>query len=300
MCASKATVFCLCSNPHVVMCFDHLKNHTVGHGNHRFRDLKSHNDLNFIASAKNTLNSIKNHIILITSGRVKEEAKHDVVRAFSATNSYERIQTFQKINQKYKNHKIQTLQSLYYIEDLKKKVSKLSEWTNGLMIDKALSSLMNVIILDNFIENKLKSLQKANGRRLVGIEEISINNFKYQGETKNHLAEGRGVCKDSDGSVYEGEFKEGRPEGKGICKYPDGTLYDGEYKGGLQEGRGTFQYASGDFYHGEFKRGEFEGIGFYNYSSGTVYYGEFKHGQAEGRGVFKQPDGTVYEGEVIG
>ena len=59
------------------------------------------------------------------------------------------------------------------------------------------------------------------------------NGFKYEGEWKNGLREGKGIYylnKDNlQGDRYEGDFIKVQAEGKGISYYSNGDRYIGEY-----------------------------------------------------------------------
>jgi hypothetical protein len=64
----------------------------------------------------------------------------------------------------------------------------------------------------------------------------------YKGDSKNGLADGKGVAK-GDQDTYVGEFKNGLPEGKGKYTYKNGNTYTGFWKNGLKNGKGEFKYS---------------------------------------------------------
>jgi hypothetical protein len=60
----------------------------------------------------------------------------------------------------------------------------------------------------------------------------------YDGECKNHLANGKGTARGLD--TYTGSFKKGYPNGKGIYKWSTGEYYDGEWVMGKRHGIGEY------------------------------------------------------------
>jgi hypothetical protein len=97
---------------------------------------------------------------------------------------------------------------------------------------------------------------------------------------------------------YEGDFRNGLKAGKGICLYRNGSRYEGDYKSNLKEGKGVISYVNGDRYEGDFINDKFEGKGVIYYVNGNRYEGDFINDKLEGKGVvFRASDGCYFEKE---
>ena len=59
---------------------------------------------------------------------------------------------------------------------------------------------------------------------------ISIEGYKYEGEFKNGLREGKGKIKYKNNDKYDGMWKNDKYNGKGIYYFHDGSIYDGIIK----------------------------------------------------------------------
>lgn len=60
----------------------------------------------------------------------------------------------------------------------------------------------------------------------------------YEGEFKEDLKNGKGICEWSSGSKYEGDFVNDERHGKGKMTWRDGTVYEGQWAKGQQNGKG--------------------------------------------------------------
>ena len=256
MCKLKAKIFCLCNDPHVVMCFNHIRNHTGGRSCHCLKSLQAHEDKLFLTLVKNTIRAIINHLISATFADLKKQGKSYIQKIALETQS-KRMQSLKEINVNNQRIRFNNQQFLRYITQCK----KIGEQIKADFIENFFSSIMNIFILDTFIKKKLIFVYDAIKKRSLGIRIVLINNSIYQGEIENNLPEGTGVLKYPCGGVYSGEFQYGQPEGRGVLKYCNGAVYEGEFKGGKFEGRGFLKYSDGSVYDGYFQRGEPEGRG---------------------------------------
>ena len=154
---------------------------------------------------------------------------------------------------------------------------------------------------------------------------IRRNSWIYDGEIKDMLPHGKGVCtyinpgqssgeqqsRGRDGKrkynincdnpkIYEGEWMHGRREGKGKCEYFNGNVYDGEWKSNAEEGTGNCVFKHGKFkggiYQGEWKNGKIEGDGEMKYKNGDIYNGYWIKSKRCGKGIINTSDGHTYVG----
>lgn len=70
---------------------------------------------------------------------------------------------------------------------------------------------------------------------------LSPISISYKGDTKDGVANGKGVAKGED--TYTGEFKNGLPDGKGKYTYKNGNSFTGFFSNGLKNGKGVFNYS---------------------------------------------------------
>jgi hypothetical protein len=70
-------------------------------------------------------------------------------------------------------------------------------------------------------------------------------NKGYDGDWKNDLMDGIGICYYLDGVTYDGEWKEDKMNGRGIERHADGRTYDGEWKNGKMNGQTTYTDRTG-------------------------------------------------------
>lgn len=125
----------------------------------------------------------------------------------------------------------------------------------------------------------------------------SAAGYKYYGQFKKGLKDGKGIITWQNGDVYNGNFKRDVYHGYGSLKYFDGTHYNGEFWDGVIEGKGTCHYSNGNLYEGEFFKGKRDGKGVLKYPNGSIYRGQFKYDKKEGRGQMKYSNGCIYVGE---
>ena len=134
-------------------------------------------------------------------------------------------------------------------------------------------------------------------------------------DSKEFVANIKGIMKYANDDVYIGEWKVGKKHGNGEMKYANDDVYDGtwyhdnfmegimtfengdegkffnvtgnEYKEFLPYRKGKMKYANGDAYDGELfidKKDDFleivpHGQGKYTFPDGLVYEGEFEYGE---------------------
>ena len=159
------------------------------------------------------------------------------------------------------------------------------------------------------------------GIQLHGKGHYTSKAFKYEGEFKDGLKQGKGAYEWENGDRYEGEFAQDRPNGKGKYRFGNGDSYEGEVSAGAISGRGVYVAKSGDRIEGSFVDGRASGIGIYRFASGDRYEGEmeagrmhgkgryfarngdrieatFVNGKAQGKGVYRFSNGDRYEGDL--
>jgi hypothetical protein len=135
------------------------------------------------------------------------------------------------------------------------------------------------------------------GSTLHGKGEYVARTFKYDGEFKDGLKEGKGVYVWENGNRYEGPFVKDSPEGEGKYIFANGDIYTGEVKGGALTGRGVYVTKAGDTLEGSFVNGAQQGSGMQRFVSGDRYEGQIVNSKAQGRGRYLGSDGHTVEGE---
>ena len=137
------------------------------------------------------------------------------------------------------------------------------------------------------------------GGTLHGRGEYVAKNFKYDGEFKDGLKEGRGVYVWDNGNRYEGPFVKDAPDGEGKYTFANGDSYNGEVKQGALTGRGVYVTKSGDTLEGSFVNGSQQGTGTQRFASGDRYEGQIVNSRAQGKGRYVGSDGHSIEGEFV-
>ena len=107
------------------------------------------------------------------------------------------------------------------------------------------------------ITNKPRKIKKVYG------------NGRYEGEMKDDIKNGLGVCYFNDGHRYEGNLKDGDANGKGIYYFNNGGRYEGNFKDDKMNGQGIFYFKNGDRYEGEMKDNKYNGQGIHYFKNGT-------------------------------
>lgn len=130
------------------------------------------------------------------------------------------------------------------------------------------------------------------GKITYGI--IETEKYKYEGEIKDELPNGKGKMVFHDKDWGEGEFKDGIQVGSGrfysnCCE----SLFEGEFKDGHKSGKGTETFQNGDKYQGEFKEGQFSGKGAMHFANGDIYEGQFDKGVYHGHGKLVTKEATI-------
>ena len=134
-----------------------------------------------------------------------------------------------------------------------------------------------------------EAIRKLNG---FGLEIFEGN--RYEGNFKNGVLHGKGVCVYSNGNKYSGDWVEGERTGQGEfvwaeAKNPgEDQRYVGEFNNGQFHGKGTLYIVGGEYYEGMFKNNEFDGEGTYYKSDKTYVKGIWKDGNL----VTKKDEGT--------
>ncbi len=95
---------------------------------------------------------------------------------------------------------------------------------------------------------------------------------------------------------YVGEHKDGLFNGRGTLTNLHGETYVGDWTDGHKNGLGTLTYENRDKYEGEWQNDEMHGQGIFIFADGGKYVGEFKYGERSGRGIETKADGRKFEG----
>lgn len=83
-----------------------------------------------------------------------------------------------------------------------------------------------------------------------------MNAFRYDGEWKADLVDGRGVYNAYGNGIYTGEFKFGMREGVGTIVFTNGDEFTGEWFQDKPWGRGVYKSArDGSTYTGDWHSG---------------------------------------------
>ncbi|AGO83375.1 Morn repeat domain containing protein [Pandoravirus salinus] len=119
----------------------------------------------------------------------------------------------------------------------------------------------------------------------------------YEGEWRDGLWCGRGLCIFPDGSRYDGEWCGGRRNGAGRYTQADGTEREGTWENDNQVGRGSILWPNSTGYTGEWKDNDPNGHGVRTWADGARYEGEFRCGREHGYGTLTYASGSRHEGE---
>jgi hypothetical protein len=107
---------------------------------------------------------------------------------------------------------------------------RMVTWNFGQLIGETNSQSSNAVLASSPSSKPTKKPQKA--EKLLNCNKVNCGNN-----------DGRYTYK--DGSYYEGEFKNGLPLGDGICYYANGDKYEGGWKNNAPDGEGVMYFASG-------------------------------------------------------
>ena len=116
---------------------------------------------------------------------------------------------------------------------------------------------------------------KYNGH---GIMKSRVDGYRFEGEFKDNLPNGKGKEIEADGRVIECNWVNGEPSGRATVHYPDGSIYVGNLKHTLPNGKGLLKT---------------------NDESETEYEGYWKDGVLTGPGVVRNKFGFSLEGSFI-
>ena len=185
MCNSRARIICMCDNPQVIVCFQHIRNHTGGRSFHRLRSFEAYQNQKLTRLAIKTINSIKQHVISATVNKNQGQAKNQIKKLSSTIESKQRIQIIQEIIQSNDKIQLKTQRSLQYLAEFKEGVYKMREQIIKDVIERHCVDLMKIFALDCSVKNKVRVLYKENVSRFAGIVELFIGNGVYKGEVEN-------------------------------------------------------------------------------------------------------------------
>ena len=147
----------------------------------------------------------------------------------------------------------------------------------------------------NYVKGELKD------GKLEGKGEIEIKGkYKYTGDFKNDLPNGKGTLKDYEKCFeYKGDIVNGIKEGKGTLEFIDGTKYEGDFKNDVYDGIGVLTLKDGKKYEGEFKEGKIKGKGKFIWEDGKIYEGEYDNFMKNGNGKFIWNENKYYDGQWV-
>ena len=180
MCKSRARVICMCANPRVIMCFQHIRNHTGGRSFHRLRCFEAYQNQRLARLAIKTINSIKQHVISATVKKFQGQAKNQIKELSLTIESKQRIQIIKEIIQSNQKVQLKPQGSLQYLAEFKKGVYQMREQIIKDVIETHCVNLMNIFALDCSVKNKVRVLYKENVSRFAGIVELFIGNGVYE------------------------------------------------------------------------------------------------------------------------
>ena len=115
-----------------------------------------------------------------------------------------------------------------------------------------------------------------------------------QGQWKDGMMHGIGICIYLNGSIYAGEWNKGEWCGMGVYIDQDGNKTTGKWKHKIPHKKST-----GTIYIGERKHDERHGFGVCIDSDDNLYAGEWINGKRHGWGICVYPDNCIYEGDFI-
>jgi hypothetical protein len=122
--------------------------------------------------------------------------------------------------------------------------------------------------------------------------------FKYTGDWKSGIKDGKGVFQIGPNSFYSGDFINGEITGTGKRVFANGNTYEGEFQDGEFTGRGLYKdVQTGEEYEGDWKDNRRHGEGVLKLADGTVYRGHFENHRRNGHGEYSWEDGRSYVGE---
>ena len=82
MCPSRARVICMCANPHIIMCFEHIRNHTGGRSFDRLRSFEAHQNQQLIRLAMKAITSMMKHAASATVYELQGQAEVQIKKLY--------------------------------------------------------------------------------------------------------------------------------------------------------------------------------------------------------------------------
>lgn len=102
---------------------------------------------------------------------------------------------------------------------------------------------------------------------------FQLNAQKEEGKCKSGdcvNGKGKWVTKEY---TYEGDFKNGLREGYGVCRYKNGDIYDGDWKKDLKDGYGIYVQSDKRRFDGDWRENHMIKGKFFNWRGDMVYEG---------------------------
>jgi len=134
-----------------------------------------------------------------------------------------------------------------------------------------------VIVYALFLRSIFKGLKMKNSR-LLHVFFLLIFSFQLIAQKE----EGRcksGDCVNGKGKwvtkeyAYEGDFKNGLREGYGVCRYNNGDIYDGDWKKDMKDGYGIYVQSDKRRFDGDWRENYMIKGKFFNWRGDMVYEG---------------------------
>jgi len=150
-----------------------------------------------------------------------------------------------------------------------------------------LSRLLDDNMTDRYYFNKYEIKWDLTTFHIIYKTKPKLNKkyiYNYNGEQKDNMRHGRGICKSSYGEVYDGEWKNNKMHGKGkltwysyqkqkynLEKFKRQNSYDGRWYNNNPQGEGTFTDGYGNIYEGKWHDGKKYGYGIWTTINGDKY-----------------------------
>lgn len=154
------------------------------------------------------------------------------------------------------------------------------------------SASPGILLASNYCEGQSKE-GLINGKGVC----VFPSGNRYEGELRDSKRQGRGTFTFTNGTRCEGEFRNDLLNGRGVCIFPSGNRYEGDFRDNRREGRGVFTYQDGTRCEGDFLNNALTGMGVCTFPNRNRYEGAFQNNRKQGRGTFIFANGTRCEGE---
>ncbi|NCY26001.1 MAG: hypothetical protein EBX37_14515 [Alphaproteobacteria bacterium] len=157
-------------------------------------------------------------------------------------------------------------------------------------------------LISTYIGNWENDLQSGEGQVIVTDPDTKQIKFLYEGNFKDGVKQGDGVCVDYFGHVAESQYANNKVNGVGkLFNIKTQMYYEGEIKNGLKHGKGVYYSgsltASPILIEGTFVNDKANGEVVLHTEDGSEFRGTMVNNRSEGYGVTKFANGWVFEGQ---